>query len=1077
MNSYKTFLAGGVAAAVVCASLEAHAQVRRFDVPAQAAVTAVPAFARQAQLQIIAPARDLNGVRTRAVIGEMDTRAALRQLLEGTPLSIASDNGSMLTLRSTRPVAAGVGAVSGRIVDPASGEYLRNADVMVRGADGAWRAAGNEDGSGYRASGVAAGPVEIVVRYAGYQDARVMVELAGGQSIERDIEMRAAVTGAVEALTVVAARDGDARAIMSQRQSMNITNSLSSEAFGNVSEGNVGEFIKNMPGVDSDALDGTVRYVRVRGLPSDYASVTVNGVALASADAGAAVSNARGFSFEQISLSSIDAIEISKTISADVDANAPAGTINLRTKRAFDRRGRSIVAQISGLTQNDLWDDYRGGPGDKRDGRQPRILPSAQIEYSDVFFDRRLGVVLSLSESNAYIQREMMTAGWNEVPTAASPAPVTLTSMRARQINQTVERRASSLSLDFRASDALTLSLTALYNEADTWSGQRSWLFTTGDRARAVTGDPLADFTTTHPNARIDTESLAVAKRGEGLTLNPRFELQGDGYRLDGWASYSQSTSRYDPMGYRGSVYSAGSLQAAGSYSAKRNGLDRFDWTVTQLTGADWADPASYARPTIYLNDGRYARSELSGAALNFTWDTAIADTPVTFKTGAKLGRNVYDFRNEREGQKYNYVGPVAASAFWADHQSPVELNFDENDFFLRTRSGAASVFTPNLHSLGELYRTNPQYFAASLSAADYYTAFIANRRHFEEDMNAAYAMATSTPIDKLTLRAGLRWEQTKTRAEEPDARTYAEVLAAGYAATAATGRATTIEGLKYQYESRPRVDRKGSYDYFFPSASVKYAFDEDTDLQLGYSRTIRRPGIDNLAGVWSVNEAMGIVSAPNPNLSPELSDNFSARLVRYFDPVGLIAANLFQNRIKGLFQSVDLTPEEFGYEGGEYDGYIFRTTRSAPENTVTVRGVELEFNRALDILPDGWGKLRLNGSFTHNDADALVEGLAKNLVTASLLYRHGRLSLNLNTVWSDKKPDNANGMVIQARSETNLSANYELRDGWEVFFFAKNLFDRPFVRTVDTNGLSPDLGDNYQKYGVTTSLGLRARF
>lgn len=189
MNSYKTFLAGGVAAAVVCASLEAHAQVRRFDVPAQAAVTAVPAFARQAQLQIIAPARDLNGVRTRAVIGEMDTRAALRQLLEGTPLSIASDNGSMLTLRSTRPVVAGVGAVSGRILDPASGEYLRNADVMVRGADGAWRAAGNEDGSGYRASGVAAGPVEIVVRYAGYQDARVMVELAGGQSIERDIEI------------------------------------------------------------------------------------------------------------------------------------------------------------------------------------------------------------------------------------------------------------------------------------------------------------------------------------------------------------------------------------------------------------------------------------------------------------------------------------------------------------------------------------------------------------------------------------------------------------------------------------------------------------------------------------------------------------------------------------------------------------------------------------------------------------------------------------------------------------------------------------------------------------------------
>ncbi|MDG2520440.1 TonB-dependent receptor [Caulobacter segnis] len=1075
MNTYKNLLAGGVAVAVLCASVEAAAQVRRFDVPAQPAVTAIPAFARQAHLQIVAPARDLEGVRTRAVSGDMDARAALRQLLQGTPLTIASDSGSLLTLRSTRRPDTAVGSVMGRILDPGTGEYLRNADVTIRASDGVQRPASSEDGSGYRAS-VAAGPVEIVVRYAGYEDARVLVDLAGGQTLERDIELTPA-DGAVAALTVIAARDGDARAIMSQRQSMNITNSLSAEAFGNVSEGNVGEFIKNMPGVDTDALDGTVRYVRVRGLPSDYASVTVNGVALASADAGAAVSNARGFSFEQVSLSSVDAIEISKTISADVDANAPAGTINLRTKRAFDRRGRSIIAQVSGLTQSDLWDNYRGGPGDKGGGRQARILPSAQIEYSDVFFDRRLGVVVSLSESNAYIQREMMTAGWNEVPTAASPAPVTLVSMRARQINQTVERRAATLSMDLRASDALTLSLTALYNEADTWSGQRSWLFTTGDRARAVTGDPLADFTTTHPNARIDTESLAVAKRGEGLTLNPRFELQGDSFVLDGWVSYSESTSKYDPMNYRGSIYSAGSLQAAGSYRAARSDLEAFDWTVTQLSGADWANPASYARPVMYLNDGRYARTELAAAAINLTWDTAIANLPITFKTGAKLGRNVYDFRNEREGFKYNYVGPVAASAFWADHQSPVELNFDENNFFLRTASGAKSVFTPNLHSLGELYRTNPEYFRASLSADDYYSAFVANRRHFEEDMNAAYLMATSTPVDRLTVRAGLRWEETRTRAQEPDAKTYAEVLAAGFSASAATGRATTIEGVRYQYESQPRIDRKGAYDYFFPSASLKYVFDEQTDLQLGYSRTIRRPGINNLAGVWAVNESTEIVSAPNPNLAPELSDNLSVRLVRYFDPVGLIAVNVFQNSIKGLFQSVDLTAEEFGYQGGEYDGYTFRTTRSAPENTVTVRGVELEFNRGLTFVPKAWGTLRLNASYTHNDADALVEGLASNLVTASLLYRYRRLSLNLNTVWSDEKPDNASGMTIKARSETNLSANYELRDGWEAFVFAKNLFDEPFVRTVDTGGLSPDLGDNYQKYGVTLSLGLRAKF
>jgi hypothetical protein len=45
----------------------AVAQVRTFDIPAQAAVKAIPELARQAQIEIIASARDLTGVRTPAI--------------------------------------------------------------------------------------------------------------------------------------------------------------------------------------------------------------------------------------------------------------------------------------------------------------------------------------------------------------------------------------------------------------------------------------------------------------------------------------------------------------------------------------------------------------------------------------------------------------------------------------------------------------------------------------------------------------------------------------------------------------------------------------------------------------------------------------------------------------------------------------------------------------------------------------------------------------------------------------------------------------------------------------------------
>lgn len=77
----------------------ARAQTASFNVPAQDAATAIPEFARQANLQIIAPADKLNGVRAHAITGSLDARAALKELLQGTGLVVASDDGHTISLR------------------------------------------------------------------------------------------------------------------------------------------------------------------------------------------------------------------------------------------------------------------------------------------------------------------------------------------------------------------------------------------------------------------------------------------------------------------------------------------------------------------------------------------------------------------------------------------------------------------------------------------------------------------------------------------------------------------------------------------------------------------------------------------------------------------------------------------------------------------------------------------------------------------------------------------------------------------------------------------------------------------
>lgn len=108
---FKRILTCGTAACALAFATAAWAQQRNFDVPANDAVQAIPEFARQAGVQIVAPADQLRGVRTPPLKGELDVRQALRQLLQGSGLEIASDQGGVIVLRRQSAVAQPTAAV------------------------------------------------------------------------------------------------------------------------------------------------------------------------------------------------------------------------------------------------------------------------------------------------------------------------------------------------------------------------------------------------------------------------------------------------------------------------------------------------------------------------------------------------------------------------------------------------------------------------------------------------------------------------------------------------------------------------------------------------------------------------------------------------------------------------------------------------------------------------------------------------------------------------------------------------------------------------------------------------------
>src|SRR5258707_1176471 len=100
-GTFKALLHGSVAAIGLVCGGTAWAQARTFDVPSDRAVNSIPEFARQAGLQIIAPADQLQGVKTPAIKGNIDIEVALNELLQGSGVEVASNDGVTVVLKAS----------------------------------------------------------------------------------------------------------------------------------------------------------------------------------------------------------------------------------------------------------------------------------------------------------------------------------------------------------------------------------------------------------------------------------------------------------------------------------------------------------------------------------------------------------------------------------------------------------------------------------------------------------------------------------------------------------------------------------------------------------------------------------------------------------------------------------------------------------------------------------------------------------------------------------------------------------------------------------------------------------------
>ena len=216
------------------------------------------------------------------------------------------------------------GEITGRIRDAQTGENLPGATVFIRGLN---IGTSTDIYGSFRLRNVPAGEQTIVISYLGFETLEKPINLEIGEVYSLNATMKESFFTMGE-VVITGVMRGQARAFNQQKEGENVRNIVSSEQIERFPDNNVTEAVKRIPGVSTEPLRGEAAAIMIRGLPASFHTVTINNQRVASTDATDRATNTAILNTDMVS-----AIEVSKTITPDMDADALSGSINLVTRR------------------------------------------------------------------------------------------------------------------------------------------------------------------------------------------------------------------------------------------------------------------------------------------------------------------------------------------------------------------------------------------------------------------------------------------------------------------------------------------------------------------------------------------------------------------------------------------------------------------------------------------------------------------------------------------------------------------------------------------------------------------------
>lgn len=978
------------------------------------------------------------------------------------------------------------GVVTGRVSNAVTANNLEGAIVR---AEGTGFQTVTQRGGTYQLQ-LPPGNYTLSVSYLSLDTQSIPLSVQAGATVRRDVALTADIYK-MNPFTVTGEREGNALALTMQRESQGVRSVVSTDAFGALA-GNPADLLVRLPGVEGTSTSGDTRYIRIRGMHQSLSTVTVDGNRVAAAN-GAGTD--RVMEFQPTGSDAIERIEVVKSPTPDMDGDSIGGAVNMVSKSAFDRSPeRHITASVGGI-----WRPLTTI-------RDP-IHESYTFSYSEVFAGK-LGVAVNFASRVHGTPEDLTSAAWQTLANGVT-GPRFNNSFQFEDLQQ-YDRSGmgGGVKLDYKYSDNtrffanMTLNRYGEHAYTHGFTVSTTGSLATVDAAGNPTGgggimpgytDKMTIFRgnyTTPAGATVVAPSqlntwMRTTERRNSVAQNTLgAEHKYEGLLVD-WNVYQSRAKSEYPGNKRLDLYNRG-------IGLKLERTDEpYYPTITQTSGPALGDINNFnnsTNNTYSINLRKTAWDKYRGASFNLKKDFDTV-APTYLKAGYRFRGQTRDGVNT--AYRGNYVGADgvmginAATGLNDDNLAQFVLpltdsSLSSSEHFARQPllpyprrmalegGGPAGYSNDKSHNIDTAFQRNRDLFKDDI-------VFVTRENlegftRFAEDITAAYVQG-NVKIGKLNILGGVRVEETKvtgrgtgatiTPAEKALRAAYdAQFGVPNYLTANAAGRAEILRRTTAQYGTIGETH--GKYRNVLPGLHFKYQPLQNMIARLSYATNIGRPDISNLLARTTANPDSLTLSANNPSLKPQTSNNFDFSVEYYLNPAGVISAGVFLKELKNFIFTQGGAVVSSGVDNGfngDYAGYTLTTKVNG--GFAKMKGLELNFTQQFTFLPGWWSGFSAFANFTRLKAEgnynagnsiapaptSEVAGFnpiganvgisyIRNKLSVRAQFNHrGRYLLSYNTIQSALS-------YAKARNAVDIKTGYQISKRFDVYLNIDNLFN-----------------------------------